>query len=889
MRFIGFLLPAVLAGCGGAGGGSDSISPTPTPTPAAEKGTALFDVDVASGKVQIQPLETDGAKTGKGRSAVLTGGAVTFETTTLLAEGGEVGRRSIKVRLKNNLNEAIGGGRPIRIQFGPIGPATNYETDIRDRAVVSSAFRCAGNGYDDGPATTALTSFPSAVAVGQDGSIYFNGTDARLRKLQDGYISTVALSVPADSLAYLRDPATGREYLVAPCSTLHSVKLIAISSGLVTTIGGADATPGNTDGTSAASRFNGPRGVAIDSAVNQILVSDTGNGSIRTLTYAFTASNLTVSAVATRSSGLTDPRALAVSNNRSVLVTETSLNRVRIFLAATGKSVVFGSLGNAVGDGSAALFSTPLGVTAVGDTFYLADNGNNQIKRIVLKGTAAPLIAKNWSVALVAGFGSSGYLDGTGSSALFGSAVGLATEPGGRLLVADNGSNAVRRIVSQGSFDFGTPDGTSVGQPKLTNPTGFADLNGLQRPYIDINQRVEPGQTIEAGEWQFSIPATVNAFRFAVTVEAPTSVYAGLEAVLNASNGAGSPNVVAQFLSRNNSGGGTVGKLENVAFDGVTTYMSTDGAGNIFVSDALLRIIRRIDTAGNVTLVAGKAGFSGSTDGSGSDARFGVPDGIQVNKAGTEVIVADELNHTIRRVALYYEGADPTIASNWGVSTIAGAAGTPGDATGTGDVARLRGPVAVTGPSNDELFLTEYTGFRIRQLRYVGGNRNLASSWYLDTVAGTGVGGFVDGPSYTARFGNLVGAVYSAEASKLYICDRGNNRIRAMDLLTRTVSTVAGDGVSGTADNADATLARFTYVNAITTDATGVLYIGDARRVRRLFDGALKTVAGGGDGSGTTGDKVLFVNVYGLGMNAQGDVLLNNDGRLVRLTRKLGR
>jgi hypothetical protein len=528
-------------------------------------------------------------------------------------------------------------------------------------------------------------------------------------------------------------------------------------------------------------------------------------------------------------------------------------------------------------------------VTAVGDTFYIADSGNNQVKRLVLKGTAAPLIAKNWSVAVVAGAGASGNLDGPGSTATFSILFGLTSEPGGRLIVADNGANGIRRIVSQGSFDFGTPDGTSAGQPKLTNPTGFADLNGLQRPYIDINQRVEPGQSIDVGEWQFSIPTTVNAFRFAVTVEAGTSVYAGLEAVLNLGGGPGSPNVVAQFLSRNNSSGGTVGKLENVAFDSVTTYMASDAAGNLFVSDALMRTIRRIDTAGNVTLVAGKAGFSGSTDGSGADARFGVPDAISVNRAGTEIIVADELNHTIRRVALYYDSADPTLATNWTVSTIAGLAGNAGDTNGTGDVARFRGPVAVTGPSNDELFLTEYTGFRIRQLRYVGGNRSLSTSWSVDTVAGTGVGGFADGTPGSARFGNLVGAVYSPEASKLFICDRGNNRIRAMDLLTRTISTVAGDGGSGSYDNADATLARFFYLNALTTDATGTLYIGDGAKIRRLFDGAVKTVAGGGDGSGTTGDKVLFGNVYGLGMNAQGDVLLNSGGRLVRLTRKLGR
>jgi hypothetical protein len=110
-----------------------------------------------------------------------------------------------------------------------------------------------------------------------------------------------------------------------------------------------------------------------------------------------------------------------------------------------------------------------------------------------------------------------------------------------------------------------------------------------------------------------------------------------------------------------------------------------------------------------------------------------------------------------------------------------------------------------------------------------------------------------------------------------------------MDLLTRNVTTVAGDGTGGTADNSNALLAKFTSPNSITTDATGALYIGDNTRVRRLFDGSVKTVAGGGDGSGTSGDKVSFGAIYGTGMNAQGDVLLNESGRLVRLTRKIGR
>lgn len=873
-----------LFGCGGSGGGGsaslvDPIAPT-------EKGTAKFNVDVATGKVAITPLET-----GSTKSSVLTGSAVTFETTTLLAEGGEVGRRAVRVRLKNNLQEAIGVGRPIRIQFGVFGPQNTYPTDLRTLATVSSPVRdSTAGGFLDGPVGSAFLTSPSAIAAGKDGSIYFNGTDNRIRKLADGYVSTVAQNVPATGLVYLTDAVSGREYLVASCASLHSIKLIPIASGSVTTWAGADNVAGNINGAATTARFASPSSVGVDASLSQVLVADTTNGAIRAIPFSFVGGNLVAGSVSSRYAGLTNPTNVHVSENRSVAVTETSSSRIRIYNAGSSREAIFGgTLGNVNGDGNVARFAGPRGITSLGNTFYVADGDNNQVRRIELKDGAAPLLAANWTVSVLAGSGSSGYADGPGTTAIFGNIVGMTTDGQGRLLVADNGANGIRRIVSEGAFDFGSPTGAASGQASLANPTGFADLNGQQRPYIDIAQRVEPGQSIEAGEWQFSIPSGLSSFRFAVTVEAGTSVYAGLEAVLNPSGGAGSPNVVGQFLSRNVASGSLVGRIDNVAFDSSTTYMSSDAAGNLFVSDGNLRTIRRIDTAGNVTLVAGKAGNGGGTDGAGSDARFGYPNALQVNPEGTEILLADETNSTIRRIALYYDGADPTIANNWNVSTIAGATGLPGDTNGQGDVARLRGPVALTGPSTDEVFLTEFTGHRIRQLRYIGGNRALATSWFVATIAGTGAPGYQDGGPFVATFGNLVGAVYSAEASKLFICDRGNNRVRAMDLLTRNVTTVAGDGNFGFQDNANATLARFTYLNAITTDATGALYIGDHMRVRRLFDGAIKTVAGGGDGSATTGDKILLGFVYGTGMNKQGDLLVNSGGRLVRLTRKLGR
>ncbi len=884
-RPLSLLGLVALFGCGGSGGGGGSALPI-DPVPSTEKGTAKFSVDVATGKVAITPLEI-----GSTKSAVLGGSAVTFETTTLLSEGGEVGRRAVRVRLKNNLQEALGVGRPIRIQFGAFGPATTYPTDLRSMATVSTPLRdSTAGGYLDGPAGSALLTNPSAVAVGKDGSIYFNGTDNRIRKLSDGYVSTVAQNVPATGLVYLTDAVSGREYLVASCASLNSIKLVPIASGSVTTWAGADNVAGNINGAATTARFSSPLGVGIDASQSQVLVADTTNGAIRAIPFSFVGGNLVAGTVSSRYSGLTNPTNVHVSENRSVAVTETSSNRVRIYNAGSSREAIFGgTLGNVNGDGNVARFAGPRGITSLGNTFYVSDGDNNQIRRIELKDGAAPLLAANWTVSVLAGSGSSGFADGPGTTAIFGNVVGITTDGQGRLLVADNSANAIRRIVSEGAFDFGSPTGSSAGQASLANPTGFADLNGLQRPYIDISQRVEPGQSIDVGEWQFSIPSTVTSFRFAVTVEAGTSVYAGLEAVLNQSGGPGSPNVVAQYLSRNTASGGLVGRIDNVAFDSTTTYMTTDAAGNMYLSEGALRVIRRLDTAGNVTLVAGKSLTVGSTDGVGSDARFGYPNAIQVNAAGTELFVADETNQTIRRIALYYDGADPSIASNWNVTTIAGLASTPGDNNGAGDSARFRGPVALTGPSNDEFFVTEFNGYRIRQLRYIGGNRALAASWYVETAAGANVAGYIDGSGFAARFSNLVGAAYSAVDSKLYICDRGNNRIRAMDLLTRTVSTVAGDGSFGFNDSTTATSANFFALNSVSTDATGAVYVADYNRVRRIFDGAVKTVAGGGNGSGTTGDKVIFGELYGTGMNKQGDLLLNSNGRLVRLTRKLGR
>jgi hypothetical protein len=73
-------------------------------------------------------------------------------------------------------------------------------------------------------------------------------------------------------------------------------------------------------------------------------------------------------------------------------------------------------------------------------------------------------------------------------------------------------------------------------------------------------------------------------------------------------------------------------------------------------------------------------------------------------------------------------------------------------------------------------------------------------------------------------------------------------------------------------------------------DSFGAVFISDLNSIRRLYDGAVKTVAGNGGGASTTGDEVYFsAIILGLALDPKGDLIFVNGNRLVRLTRKLGR
>ena len=208
---------------------------------------------------------------------------------------------------------------------------------------------------------------------------------------------------------------------------------------------------------------------------------------------------------------------------------------------------------------------------------------------------------------------------------------------------------------------------------------------------------------------------------------------------------AGSPQ-----LSGTTNGTGGAARFNNPA------GVALDGAGNLFVTDYANHTIRKVTPAGVVTLFAGRAKMTGTTNGASSAARFYYPEGIAVNSAGT-VYVVDSYNHTIRKV---------TPAGT--VSTLAGSPRTTGTADGAGGAARFNYPSGIALDGAGNLFVADNSNHTIRKLTPAG---------VVTTLGGSaGITGSGDGPGGEARFYEPYGLAVDS-AGVLSLSDYANHRI----------------------------------------------------------------------------------------------------------------
>lgn len=258
--------------------------------------------------------------------------------------------------------------------------------------------------------------------------------------------------------------------------------------------------------------------------------------------------------------------------------------------------------------------------------------------------------------------------------------------------------------------------------------------------------------------------------------------------------------------------------------------LTIDSSNNIFVADSGNNRLRKITNAGVVTTIAGE-GTAGYLDGTGDIAKFKNPKGIAVDSNGTVLFVSDTSNNCIRQIVI---GLTPALTT---VSTIAG--GTIGGySNGTGDVALFNSPIGLFLDGGGTLYLADSDNHVIRKIVKIGYGNDW-TNYTVSTLAGNAppnsISGYMDGVATGAQFYSPSDVTMDFN-NNIYVADKMNNRIRKINTSTSYVYTVAG-GAAGFVDNTNSSSARFYYPAFVTFDSSGNLYISDDinYRIRKIM------------------------------------------------------
>lgn len=759
-----------------------------------------------------------------------------------------------------------------------------------------------------------------AGATGSAGYTNATGTAAQFR-----FATPSAVVVDAAGNTYVADTLN------------HAIRKIT-SAGVVTTFAGsATGAPGSANGLGTAASFSSPQGIAIDGAGN-LYVADTGNQLIRMIdaagnvtTLAGTAGsigyvNATGAAAQFRTPiGITADRAGAGGASNNVYVADTQNNVIRKIVVSTRAVTTYvGALpvasapaasGNTDGADNVPQFNQPAALVSdsSGQLIYVADTGNNSIRRILSDGVTA-------IVSTLAGSGLPAYAEGTGTSASFNAPTGITMDIGGNVIVSDTLNHAVRTVTPGGNTAIlagsptvaGSADGVALGGGSFFNrPTGVAidvssnvyvvdTLNSTVRKIINAGapvittpltpQTADLGATVvftgaasgtptptyqwkrlRVGESVFTNLTDINGYSgtttATLTITGVSAAMAGDQYQLVATNAVGAATSNAAQLTVNlgpvfttwvgRAGvSGSVDGIGGAARFRAPSSVVVDSTGNAYIADSANNVIRKVTSAGVVTTVAGTAGFGGNTDGFATAARFNSPSGITLDASGN-LYVADTGNHAIRLIN--------TVGS---VVTIAGTGGAQGSVDGTGAAARFAFPSAITIDSAGVLYVADTLNHTIRKIA-VGG--------VVTTLAGlAGTSGAVDDTGALARF-NLPSGIAVDAAFNVYVGDTMNHTIRKITP-AGVVTTLAGLApVLGSTDGLTST-ARFNQPRGLALDSSNNVYVADTgnHTIRKISPaGNVVTIAGVAGSAGSadgTATSARFSSPYGVALDSTGTI-----------------
>lgn len=357
------------------------------------------------------------------------------------------------------------------ISTGVVGTSTRQIQVQLSGGTISTYAGTGTAGYtgDLGAATAARIAHPEGITVAANGDVYYADPDNNvIRKVTaaTGIITTVAGSGGNGSsgdgglaiLAKFKNAegvfvvANGDLYLADTGN--HEIRKVTALTGIVTLVVGSTSPGYSGDGGAAtAARLRLPAAIVV-AANGDMYIADTGNDTVRKVTaatgiittYAGTGTTgYTGDGGAATSARLSGPQGLVLAANGDLYIADTGNNVIRRVTAATGVITTFAGTGTAgfLGDGgvaTSARLNAPesVSISASGE-LYIADAGNNRIRRVSTGGT----------ITTVAGTGTAGAAGDGGlpTAAQLNSPHGIAVSTSGTYYISDRVNNEIRRVT----------------------------------------------------------------------------------------------------------------------------------------------------------------------------------------------------------------------------------------------------------------------------------------------------------------------------------------------------------------------------------------------------------------------------------------------------------
>jgi uncharacterized protein (TIGR03437 family) len=628
---------------------------------------------------------------------------------------------------------------------------------------------------------------------------------------------------------------------------------------IINTIAGSASLGDN--GPAAQALLWQPYDVAVDAAGNAY-IADAYNARIRKVNSAGIITTIACTGVAgyggdggpATQARCNSPSGIAVDTAGNVYFSDSTNQRVRkIGLDGIISTVAGNGLASFSGDGGPAIAASlnyPAGLLAYAGNLYIADRYNQRIRCLTLDG----------NINTVAG-GGSGSLVGDGGMATLAQLSyprGLAVDPQGRILIADTNNSRIRRFIPGGTITtiageyqgfFG--DNGPATSADLNEPEGVAvDKNGVIYISDYGNQRIRAistNGTIStitgsvagfAGDNGSAATGLINSPQ-GITTDSQGNLYIA-DTGNNRVRMISTADIITTFAGRGNYAGDN-GPAISATFS-EPSFATLDSAGDLYVSDQDNYVVRKIDTSGKITTIAG-TGISGSTGdgGAATSARFASPQGLAFDNSGN-LYVVDGIDNTVRMI---------TPAGT--ISRVAGGGTSLGDG-GPAQIAMLNYPhgIAIDGKGN--IYIADNQNNRVRRITPDGVINTFIGN---GSAASTGDGGLA-----SAAAVNEPWDVKIANDGTIYISEFYGNRVRAVSPagIVRTAGLISG------------------HPTGIALDPAGDIIVAASNQIFSLNSAGVVTAIAGQGGYGFAGDggpalQALLNNPWGgVAADAKGNI-----------------